>query len=179
MTQRESEEYCRNPAEESRVVFDADQLTLRKDISRKISSFFFREDNVTESAIVAAYARFPLEHYYKRLSGYQNPCRVFAVANTAPLTLWTCNCKYLNASGKLMAKTNQDVINAFVAVEADDIERVETYDPLEAAAIAFASSTPGIYLDPVGWLVALKGFHESPKKCMMCESGICQCGGRT
>ena len=145
----------------------------------------FQSIDTVPPHIARIYAAYPVERFYVRHSafGTDSPARIFGVAECCPeadprsALVWTLGCSLLTDSGREMLKSTSIFENICVPVLASELSAVDEY-PIEMRTVVQTySKTPGIYLDPHGWALALSAYHD--KTCSGCGSELCAgCGRR-
>ncbi len=157
----------------------------RASCSRKVW-IDMKDSSVINPCMQQVYDRYPVHQFYLRKNpdtGIVSAARVFGVAerfsDIKESLLWTCGCRFLNDAGRRMLKSEAECENIFVPVKGKYLSKVDTFPPELEISIRSFSKTPAIYLDPLGWMMALDAFHDHDKKCAGCGDSLCASCGRT
>ena len=167
---------------DDKIVPPQEVMPIRYSCARKLARHMLMSQSLP-FMIWNLYRRFPLENFYIRNNpnGIKSAARVFAIddcslTGTSPdELLWTCGNRVLNDEGRKMLNSQAICENIFVPVEAKYLERVDRYPEDIEMGIRMFSKTPALYLDPMGYHLALDGFHNHDKKCSGCGKQTCPC----
>lgn len=161
------------------------EMEVRRQGAKKRFANFQRLDTV-QPHIARLCAKYPVERFYIRRTtkGIDSPARIFGISDCGSeaaletALMWTIGCRVLNDVGRDMLKSTSVCENIFVPVLASELSEVDEYPEEMTWIMKRYSKTPGIYLDPYGWELALSAYHDHDKTCSGCGIGLCASCGR-